>query len=79
MDIVFMVFSIYTGRMSKKLLNPIHLHVIATEDVVAAVDRWRGRRQPPPNRSDAIRTMLLEYEICDLAKFKEGHGDANTP
>jgi hypothetical protein len=69
---VFTVYLGYNGVMSKKLSNPVHLHVIATADVVAAVDLWRARRQPPPNRSDAIRTMLLEQEISDPMKKIEG-------
>jgi hypothetical protein len=54
--------------MSKKLDKPVHLHVIATEDVVAAVDRWRSRRIPAPNRSDAIRRMLLDQDEVDMMR-----------
>lgn len=57
--------------MSKKLEKPIHLHLIVTEDVIAVVDRWRSKHIPTPNRSNAIRTMLLTYKEQDSMKKDE--------
>lgn len=57
--------------MSHKLDKPIHLHLIVTEDVLAVVDLWRSRHVPTPNRSTAIRTMLLNYKEQDSMKKDE--------
>jgi hypothetical protein len=41
------------------------MFVRATSDLVARLDRWRGRQPDVPNRSDAIRRILDERLTAD--------------